>query len=398
KKLNPSFNDLNTIYPGQVLKLPIFSPQVVRRPIKPPPSKPQEEYKFPKAFTALKNDLYQIFNLMGEEWIETGHHFIPLRTGGQVNLKAESYPIINLTNGITVVVDMHNDLPDKMAKLIKTNWESYRIVHLEEYDLRSALDKILAVCGYSEVYKLGESLNIEADIPIQISADWIIKTAASQSSGVDKIIMLTLGDNITHRTPKAIKDFLTSLQVKVIDYPVPDKADSEPTYKAEILNPGNKISALIEILLSLTGQQFSRKAQIPLYQNQKTGLKLVINADFLIDISGKDHIIDLSGLGPDIISLLKEHQFSVLSLAAENDPSLIVSMTLDFLRIEFDSGPQTIMATNRDDSRNIRLTIPGIVFHANNGQNILATQLTMPPKITVLLAQKGYKILTLSLS
>ena len=346
----------------------------------------------------MRYDLDQIFTRMGEEWIETGQHFIPFRTGGQINLKAESYPIINLTNGITVIVDMHNDLPDKMARLIKTNWESYKIVHIEKDDLRSALDKILAVCGYSEIYKLGEPLEIEGDIPIQISADWIIRTASSQSSEVDKIIMLTLTDNITHRTPKAIKDFLTSLEIKVIDYPVVDKSDGESTYKAEILNPGNEISALIEILLSLTGQQFSSKAQIPLYQNQKTGLNLVINADFLINISGRDYIIDLAGLGPDIISLLQEHQFSVLSLAGENDPSLIVSMTLDFLRVKFDSGPQTIMATNRDDSRNIRLTIPGIVFHANNGQNILATQLTMPHKITALLAQKGYKILNLTLS
>ncbi|MBW1911066.1 MAG: LysM peptidoglycan-binding domain-containing protein, partial [Deltaproteobacteria bacterium] len=35
KKLNPSISDLNAIYPGQIIRLPIYSPQIVRKRIEP---------------------------------------------------------------------------------------------------------------------------------------------------------------------------------------------------------------------------------------------------------------------------------------------------------------------------------------------------------------------------
>ena len=38
KKINPSVHDFNTVYPGQIVRLPIFSPKVIRAPIEPPPS------------------------------------------------------------------------------------------------------------------------------------------------------------------------------------------------------------------------------------------------------------------------------------------------------------------------------------------------------------------------
>ena len=43
KKINPSIRDLNSVYPGQKVKLPIYSPKVVKLPIKkvPPPRNPR---------------------------------------------------------------------------------------------------------------------------------------------------------------------------------------------------------------------------------------------------------------------------------------------------------------------------------------------------------------------
>jgi hypothetical protein len=117
-----------------------------------------------------------------------------------------------------------------------------------------------------------------------------------------------------------------------------------------------------------------------------------------MNLDGTDCIIDLKGLEPDALSLLREHRFSVLTLAAEKDPSRMVSRMLDFLGIKFDSGPHPFMVTERDESRNIRLTIPGITFPGEGGRDVFATRTNLPQEIATFLHQRGYKILSLPFS
>ena len=149
------------------------------------------------------------------------------------------------------------------------------------------------------------------------------------------------------------------------------------------------------MILNLTGQKYSQNMEIPVYQSQKKDISVIMNADFLLTLEGRECIIDLSGVGPDMMAMLRENQFSILSLAQEEDGGSILLKILNLLKIHFDSRPHDFAATDRDGSRNIQLTIPGIIFSDVKGQNILATGLPIPPEIIHLLAQKGYKILRL---
>ncbi|MBW1818632.1 MAG: LysM peptidoglycan-binding domain-containing protein, partial [Deltaproteobacteria bacterium] len=79
KELNPFIKDPNLIHPGQVIRLPIYSPQVVRKSIsKPAPPEPGKQEA-----RRLGTDLGEIFTEMGEDWVRTGRHFIPLESGGR---------------------------------------------------------------------------------------------------------------------------------------------------------------------------------------------------------------------------------------------------------------------------------------------------------------------------
>ena len=52
----------------------------------------------------------------------------------------------------------------------------------------------------------------------------------------------------------------------------------------------------------------------------------------------------------------------------------------------------------KEDSRNYKLTIPGIVFRDNRGQNVFASSLKLPDDITEFLSRRGYKVLSLAVS
>ncbi len=398
KKMNPSIGDLNNIYPGQRVRIPIYSPEIIRSPIKPAPPAPVTEAITRKEdLEKLGGQLKEIFIMMGEEWIDTGKHFIPLKAGGQINLKADSYPIIDLRNGNRVIVDIYNELPEKMAGLIMSNWDNYRIVHLErDDDLRKAIDRIMDQCGYDKIYRAGEPLLYGGDIPMRLSGDWIVKMTPGPPSEKGNIVILDLCNEKGPRTPDSIRAFLGGLGIKYIDYPPFTGAMDKPRKEVEILKTGDGRSSIIEMLLKLTGIPFSRDLDIPVYQSEKTDFDLIIKADFFLQIRGRDCVIDLKGLGQDIVTLLHDHGFPVLSITDEDTPSTILKKALDFLAIEYDSKSHTFLAVDGKEPNNIKLSIPGIVFRDNRGRNIFATHLKIPLELGDFLEEKGYLVWRLS--
>ncbi|MFC1823060.1 LysM peptidoglycan-binding domain-containing protein [Thermodesulfobacteriota bacterium] len=398
KQLNPSIRDINTIHAGQKIRLPVYTPQVVRMPVEAPPPAPVKKAApvTKKSRAPINRQLKEIFTQLEAEWVQTGQHYIPLKSGGHANLKAESFPIINLWNGYRIIVDLYNDLPLKMKKLIESSWANYRIVHLDpKDDLKSALNKIFPLCGYQKIYQLGEPLELGGDIALRITADWILRLSGSDASQGTKTLMITLTEAPIPETPQVIKDFLARLGIKAIDYSSQNHPVEETPAGLEMFDPGNSLHALLEVLLNTTGQRFSAGVEIPVYQSRKKDFNLIIKADFLMNIGGRDAIIDLTGLGPDILSMLQEHQFLVLSLAGENDPAAAVSKTLSFLGVRFDSQRHSFSATRRGESRNILVTIPGIIFRDQKGSSVFATHTKLPEELARFLAQKGYKILKL---
>ena len=159
------------------------------------------------------------------------------------------------------------------------------------------------------------------------------------------------------------------------------------------MKAGEDPLSLIKTVLNLAGKSFSENAVIPVYQTQKDDLKLVIKADISLKIKGKDAVIDLTGMAPEVISLLGEQGYLTLPLATEKEPVSMVARTCEFLGIQFQRGPQHFKAIAGGDARNVRLTLPGVVFSDSNGESILATPLGLPEEINTFLTRKGYKIL-----
>lgn len=406
-RLNPEINNLNRIYPGQVVRLPIYTPQIVRMPIKrEKPSRPPETAQGPaqtasaspeqqKGPSPLTHQLSEFFALLGEEWVNAGEHFIPLKAGGQLNLKAEAFPILSLGNGQRVIVDLYHELPEKMAQVIAANWDNYRVVHLKgSEDLRGALNKILPACDPYRVYKQGEPLELHGDITLQVSADWIIQTSEDRS----KTLLIHLGDKNASRMPTELRSFLANYGVRTIEYPPVQQPTGEAPAigKADVLFAGKDKGAIIESVLNLTGQTFSRDVEMPVIQGQKSGVSLMVKADFFLYVDGKDAIIDFTGIGPDIIPLLKEYKVSVLSLTNEQDPSQIVARTLEFIGVKFDSKPHPFTPAGKADYQNFKLTIPGIIFKDTHGRNVFASHLKLPDDIAGFLSRQGYMVLNLA--
>jgi LysM repeat protein len=393
RKLNPFLQDLNTIHPGQQIKLPIFSPKVVRQQIQSEALPKSEMGAEDKSKEAVAEGLGEIFEEMGEEWVQTGQHFIPLKSGGQIDLQASSFPVINLRNGLKVIVDLYHKLPDTMASFIESSWGTYQVVQLSKKDgLKAALEKTLAVCHYPNVLSEGEPLELEGEIPLKITADYIVMLSDDTSSEKPLVVVINLIEGSEMETPWTIKAYLSGIGIKVIDFPGSQDRPSGDTTTGKTEGAMSR-GTLVETLLEIAGRPFSTQLDIPVYQSQKQDFKLIVKADFFTEIKGVNSIIDLAGLDPKVISFLKEHQFQVLSLSPENEFLDSVAKTLEFLGIPFENGPHTFLTSHRDPSRNIQLTFSGIVFSDVAGNKIMATSHQLPENIALFLKEKGYRTL-----
>jgi len=378
RKMNPSIEDLDSIYPGQSIRLPIYSPEVIRVPIKTAASTTSKDGTKIKTGSMKPNpvahDLAEIFMGIGEEWVQGGEHFIPLKTGGQINLKASAFPIINLKKGHRIIVDLDSNLPPKMARLIESSWNNYKVVHLTKDDsLKASLDKTLMACSFPKVNKSGEPLELGKDIPLRITGDWIVNLPETGSDRPFKSVVINLREVDVSGTPLPIKNYLEGLGVKIIDYPPGSDNTSSGTAVAETLKAGGTPVSLIKTVLELVGRSYSTDTDIPVYQSRKADLKLIIRADFSLKVRGKDGVIDLTGLAPEVLSLLEEQGFGTLSLAREKEPERIVARLCEFLGIQFKPGPHDFMAVKGDGSRNVRVTLSGVIFPDTSGQSMLAT-------------------------
>jgi len=350
----------------------------------------------PRTTVIITDGLGTVIAEMGEEWVQSGEHVLPMKSGGYISLKADSYPMVRLHQGITVIVDMHDALPEKMAKVLESNWANYRVVRLSPHDdLRSALDKILSALNYPKILKRGEPLKLDGDIPVSITADWIVTPPQTDSDRGPRFVVINLLDDQGLGLPQVIKDYLRLIGVEVIEYP----AAKEGTSQAGDLSTAQTATdraALIKTVLDLRGVPFTTQVDIPAYASQNKDFKFTVQADYYLEIRRERYIIDVGGMGPDLIALLKENGFSVLSLAQEKEPVEMVSKILKLLNVHFEPGPHAFLANRGDPSKNVKLTLSGVTFFDRKGGSVLATPIDLPPEIVAFLSQRGYRVLVLS--
>ncbi len=457
KKYNPGIKNLDRIFAGQKVRLPVYPPpspaQKTPSPVSPPisrdvdtrgrvtladpkivmhsfdldtqapeapqPRKPEktppppppppepEETRIPERageirpedqgmIIVLADGMGKVFTAMGEEWVNAGEHFIPMTSGGQINLSTENYPLLRLQQGTTVIVDLSSALPQKMVELIESTWTGYRVVSISARDdLRTALGKILRACNYARIFKPGEPLELGGSARVRVTGDWIVVPPKSDSGKDPRFIVISLTGSNTHPLPESIKDYLALMGIDVVEYPpVTGGDDGAPGVRA--VKGAKDAASLIRSVLEFTGRSHTTGKKLTAFTSRKDDFELTIEADFFLENRGSGAVIDVSGLDPKVISLLNDRGVEVLSLSPQTPLVTVLGKVLKFLDVRYEEGPHTFAAVPGQATTNVRLTLPGVVFHKSDGESVLATSASLPSEMIRFLAEKGCQVLVLS--
>ncbi|MCF8083335.1 MAG: LysM peptidoglycan-binding domain-containing protein [Deltaproteobacteria bacterium] len=455
KKYNPTVKDPDIIHPGQKIRLPVYpppsrspkaqtsvspsiardvdtrsrvtlaDPRIVMRsfdlearpsessapqtperrpPGSPVPPKPNEpappvrvhENRFDDhgMVIVLAEDVGKVFSAMGEEWVDQGEHFIPMKSGGQINLSTEKYPLLRLQQGATVIVDLSSTLPQKMVRLIESTWSGYRVVSISARDtLSAALGKILHACNYPKIFKRGQPLELGGSVRIQVTADWIVVPPEADRGPRFMAISLT-GPNTTP-LPDSMVDYLALMGIEVIEYP-PVNREGAKGRKATPVQAAQDANSLIRSVLNITGRPHRVGHKVAAFSSQEDDFELVIQADFFLENHSNGAIIDLSGLDAKVVSLLNDRGVDVLSVSGETPLLPLLGKVLKFLHVKHENGPHTFRAVPGEAATNVRVTVPGVVFRNPDGGLVLATSASLPSEMVRFLSGKGYQVLVLS--
>ncbi|MCL2103248.1 MAG: LysM peptidoglycan-binding domain-containing protein, partial [Syntrophorhabdaceae bacterium] len=146
----------------------------------------QKQMVVPPASSAYKGLLSDIFNALGEKWVEKGTMFLPLSSGEEVILDLSDFPMVKFHGDRSALIDFQGGLPSRVLEEIRLNWDYVQVVSLQ--DARGAtdrIDRILQAADYHSVREgISSPMTIGESVVVTLPARWAIqKTQESALSG-----------------------------------------------------------------------------------------------------------------------------------------------------------------------------------------------------------------------
>ena len=428
-RLNPYLSNPNLIYAGAALKLPLKAdwaetaiagrgdsqsrPQPRTAPtstrvrpqrtarveprqprttvIVPPPALP------PSKSLAVRTALGLIFTRMGETYVGKGQHFLPLKTGGQITINANSFPILELQNGQRIVLDLDQRLPREMVDLIRSNWSNYTIFRPNRNEsLPKMMDRLFKAAQYYKVQTKGQPWVFEKEVKIKIQADWIIwPTAEDYSMG--RAVVITVPPSPSQGTSPELAEYLTARGVQVIDFhpqgnmigPQPRAYSSESNLDIQDIT-SNDFDEFAKSLLDLLNQKYETDLQIPLMKSSGAGQEFTftVHAPIYFTRGGVNYVLAPDGLTEDVEELLKKHNFKVITRYGGEGPQVLAQRLFSTLGLATEPG-LTIRSSSSGSS--IEVTMPGVVFNSG-GRQMLLTGSEVPLELGPLFNRPHLKV------
>lgn len=314
KHLNPAVTDLNKIFTGQILKLPVSKGGDIagETPLPAADNIPESDgysmLKISEQTESRLRLLEQIIKELNGTLLTSGNYYIPLSAAGQLTLDCGTIPVAELDDGTTVILDIAGRLPDELAKIIRTRWRNYHLVKFPaDADVVSVLREIIMPSTY-RMEKMAEPLSLGYDSRIKLYPDWLITRKESAGSKPRQWGLFFVADKPGLLPPRLVS--YAQKEGVIICEILGDKLQGKPAEPAPLpplrdLRAGSTGEELANILNSL-GFDPSPGKEIKIFDTHEDGFDLSVRAEYLIKIANKTVIILKNELPRQFADILKK--------------------------------------------------------------------------------------------
>ncbi len=341
KRLNPNIENLNRIYAGQKLLLPLvkrdIAPIVVnehagKRVIKKEKvikEKVVKKEKVVRKKSVVKKEkviapekqiavIRYILSRINGSIISKGNYYIPLLPSGQITIDCSVVPVVEFDDGMTILLDMAGRLPEKLKQVIEFTWKNYAVINVaKDRELPSVLEKVINASGDYSFKEIGNYVKIGDHPAISVFTDWIVSKKISKdkkpySFGIKRV---------EHRSallPGNIRKYADEKGFEVIELLNESEIEGIRDTYASLDVPALKSDTnvvLAESLLMALGYSPLRNPEVKIYNIKEHGFKLSMKVDLLLQINDKQIIMHSRKIPQQFTDVLKKRGTDVVFIS-----------------------------------------------------------------------------------
>lgn len=367
KSMNPRISNVDKIYYGQIIKLPdktlfVKAPEEMKNDellsIKPAESKFQPDKVIevkekvimpPEARLAV---IKQVINQMKGSITSTGNYYIPIPKAGQVTIDCTKIPVVEFDDGTTTFLDLENRISADLKRMIRENWKNFRLVEVDKKDdVITILKKLIATTKTYSMIRKESPLTIGTLPPVELFVDWVIVRTDSKDGKPLQGLRYLIPESYS-LLPKAIKNYAQTngIAITEIDSETGITGKPEELYALPPMTvfPATPAKDFSYSLLTYLGFTAIKNVDIKVFNKEKNGLDLSINADVLVKDSAKQYVIYSRSMPQQFINVLTQAKYELIFVADTDSPKVIMENILRKFNIPFASGYFTFSGIDKN--------------------------------------------------
>ncbi len=371
RKLNPHIPDLNRIFPGQAIYVPL-SEEIKAQLPEPEEVKEPEKVETAKFHVSLENHFAVIKSVarpMGGTMVREGSFYIPMPPSGQFALDTAKIPLVEMENGRTIFLDRDGLIPETVAKVIESTWKSYSVMKWRgEDELPALIGEFVERAADYTLEKKSATRALDREKRIVVAVDWEAKkNLEGNETGAFAVNFI---DDMAACLPANVKTYARHQGYEIVeilrDLGIAESESFYPPQKHAVLD-SETTRTLTESLLTALGFEAIRNSKVRVFSMEEDGFNLSVRADLLLDENGKNVMINFKPRPPQFIDILGQRGWRIVIVSDTDAGKSIIESILTVLDISFTDDTFEFSLSGATDRNDSRISITGIRMEGEGG-------------------------------
>lgn len=365
KSMNPNIVDVNKIYAGDVIKLPVKDvlvkateniddtkeEKLIEERLVQSENTIQLKDKITMPPEARLAVIKHVITKMNGTFTSTGNYYLPIPKIGQVTIDCSKIPVIEFDDKTILFLDLENRAPDNLKKIISDNWTNYYLVKVDKKDdVIAILRKVFNTTKTYSMTKKDNPITIGTNLSVEFFVDWVItQTSQQQSPPLMQGLRLIYDNNML--LPKAVKNYARKNGVIITEISGETGLTGKPEeiYSLPVMPvyPTTSAKDFSYAFVSNLGLAADKDVDIKIFDTEKDGINLAIKADVVVKHDNKKYVIYSRDLSPQFITVLKQAGNELIFVNDKESPKNIMEKILRTFNIPFVSGNFTFSGLDK---------------------------------------------------
>ena len=401
KRLNPGIKNMNRIYPGQTIRVSEVPTKAPTRPVATPPKPSIPSAAKPSPSKRGTPWWQQVVSKtiagLGGKLLASGQCYFPEKGKKDLALDLTSFPVIEPADGRHLILELRKGLSEDLEKAIRSFWKSLIIIRIDpDEPAARALDKVFRAISGGKVQKILDLPGLDDGIRVTLRGDWIL--SQGNNEGIRPAYQcITLIENPQERTSAPVVEYLANENIRVVDLLAEGERENKGQSSRENAPQEHPV-----LTIDASGQEafvsrfvkamgYSYEPRVP-FSFDYAGFQVETTTNIIHGEKALDVVVDFGTFYGDAKSAIEAGGLKVVSIRPEDEALNIVRDILRAIGIPFSEDP-VFFAANRNVSKIVSLTIPGLLSsHPDQGRTLL-TRPTLHSKICDFLMEREIKVL-----